>query len=430
MTTDLINTTEVRRQRAIEITGQAPQAAVTMQLDKLRDEGILVDLHITGTNMFQKTPNWLELGIAEFAGDKRADQFTKGSKFLFPDDRIKAVKSIESRLRQNLEKYSYDVTGIRPYRWLPYTAYAAWRKKHDEIVADGEMLKHDLIDHRDRFVGEVAATYATIAEDAWISVTSGIDGDGSRWQRYAFVRLTTKNGTVIAMDHDQFVDYIITQTVSDIPTVEEIEARLRFDYTTAQVYGDEDVAAEKARTAAIYEQAAANREQLNLAREYQRTENAMLEEAARKQAWDNQAAQREREDKIAAMRQAEYDHHREQLRETISPFAEVYRAAVSQFIDHAREILESVQKNGYVRGKVAERGRGLLDLYQLMVLPGMGDERLETYLRELKDLLPAASETRSPEAIANKLRDIIALEADAAAAIQTPPTGFSFIDLE
>ena len=42
---------------------------------------------------------------------------------------------------------------------------------------------------------------------------------------------------------------------------------------------------------------------------------------------------------------------------------------LGQFIDHAKEILESVKKNNHVRGKVAERGRVLLDLYRLMVLP-------------------------------------------------------------
>jgi hypothetical protein len=422
-------TTETRRQRAIEITGINPQAAVNMQLDKLRQEGILVDLNISGTNMFQRTPNWLELGIAEFAGDKRAEQFSKGQKFVFPEDRIKALKSIESRLRQNLINYSYDVTGIRPYRWLPYTAYAAWREKHDKIVADGELLKHDLIDHRDRYVDEIALVYTTIAEEAWAGVTGGIDQGGNRVQLYDYVRLTDKRGNILSLDHDAFIDYVVRSTVETIPTAADIEARLKFDYVTAMVYGDEDVAADQARAEAIRLQVSAEREQLDLAREYQRTENSMLQERARAEAWNIQTAQREREEKIAAMRQAEYDHHRQQLQETISPFAEVYRAAVAQFVDHAREILESVQKNGYVRGKVAERGRGLLDLYQLMVLPGMGDQKLETYLRELKALLPAASEGRSPEDIANKLRDIIALEAEAAENVQSV-TGFSFIDLE
>ena len=187
-------------------------------------------------------------------------------------------------------------------------------------------------------------------------------------------------------------------------------------------------AAEQARADSIRLQTLAEREQLNLARQYQQTENAMLLERARKEAWNNQQEQTEREAKLSAMREAEMEHHREQLKETISPFAEVYRAAISQFIDHARDILESVKKNGYVRGKVAERGRGLFDLYEMLVLPGMGDDRLQTYLRELKAMLPADAESRSPEQIADKLREIIDLESQAEQAITTVST-FDFIDL-
>jgi len=140
------------------------------------------------------------------------------------------------------------------------------------------------------------------------------------------------------------------------------------------------------------------------------------------------AIEAERFAKIEAMRQAEYEHHVRQLKETISPFAEVYRQAIGQFIDHAKEILESVKKNNHVRGKVAERGRGLLDLYKLMVLPGMGDDRMEAYLSELKSLLPADAESRNPDEIAAKLKDIIALEAEASETIQAGPSVFSYLE--
>ena len=419
---------DTRRARVIAVTGEAPTNTVTLQLNQLKENGILVDLHVTGTGIFQKTPNWLELGIAEWTGDdRRADQFSKGQKYLFPEEKVKAVKSIESRLRQNLQFYSFDVTGIKPYRWLPYTAYQAWREKHDQIVAQGNALRDDLVVNRDHYVDQIAEVYTQIAEKAWVSVTSGTE-NGRRIQRYEYVSLTDKTGKAQTLDHEAFISYIVSSTVAEVPTAAEIDARLRFDYTTALVSGLDDLAAEQARADSIRLQTLAEREQLNLARQYQQTENAMLLERARKEAWNNQQEQTEREAKLSAMREAEMEHHREQLKETISPFAEVYRAAISQFIDHARDILESVKKNGYVRGKVAERGRGLFDLYEMLVLPGMGDDRLQTYLRELKAMLPADAESRSPEQIADKLREIIDLESQAEQAITTVST-FDFIDL-
>lgn len=424
-----------RRQQAVAITGQNPQTAIKLQLDFMRENGVLVDLNIQGTGMFQKMPSWVELGIADWTqDDERVRQFTRGSKFLYPEEKVRALKSVEIRLRQNLDKYSREVTGFKPYRWVAYTAYQDWRERHDRIVADGEAVKADLIANRDRFVDQVAETYTQVAESAWIAATSGEDASGRRIQLYSYVQVIDKTThKPSALDHEQFVSYVVERTVAQIPTAEEIASRLKFDYTTALVYGEQDIAADLAAAEAV-------RQQLDLSRQVRRAEvlkadleNQQLAEKVRAEAWETQSRQRaaeaEREAKLAAMRQAEYEHHRQQLQETISPFAEVYRQAVSQFVDHAREILESLTKNkGQIRGKVAERGRGLLDLYQLMVIPGMGDERLENYLRELKSLLPADVEARNPEQISDKLKEIIRLEAEISDSIQAGPTTFEFVE--
>lgn len=60
-----------RKDKAIEVIGTEPHTAIKMQFDRLQQDGILVDLNISGTGMFQRTPDWTELGIPEFTGDKR-----------------------------------------------------------------------------------------------------------------------------------------------------------------------------------------------------------------------------------------------------------------------------------------------------------------------------------------------------------------------
>lgn len=427
-----INLTDSRRQMAVEVTGQQPQAAIKLQLDFLRQNGILVDLSITGSGMFQKTPNWVELGIADWAEDERVKQFTRGSKYLYPEQKIRDIKSIESRLRQNLDRHSREVTGFKPYRWIPYTAYQAWRDKHDAIVADGEALKADLIANRNQYVDEIAAIYAEVAESAWVAATSG-EMDGRRVQIYQYVQVFDKRAhKQRALDHEEFLSFIVETTIAQIPTVEDIQEKLRWDYTTALVYGEQDAAADQARAEAIREQIDLARQLSQAEAEKAKLENQRLAEQVRAEAWAIQQRQQaiaaEREAKIAAMRQAEYEHNVQQLKETISPFAEIYRAAISQFVDHAREMLESVRKNNHVRGKVAERGRGLLDLYQLMVLPGLGSEKMEVYLRELREMLPKETEKRSPDEIAAKLEEIIALEAEIADDLNAGPSVFSFLE--
>ncbi len=414
-----------RKQQALQITGQMPVRSVKMELSFLRTQGILVDLNITGTGMFQKTPNWVELGIPDFASDRRATQFTKGAKYLYPEEKVRAIKSFESRLRQNLDKYSYEVTGFKPFRWLPYTAYQSWRAKHDEIInAANDFIQKELIACHDECMNYIAAAYTEIAEAAWLSATTGETDRGRRTQKYQHIILWDKNKREsLQLDHEGFVSYIVAQALSQVPTPEQITNKLRFDYTTALVYGEEDAAADEAAAANI-------RAQIEFEREKADLENQMLREQARKQAWDNQQDQLRQEELLEAMRQAEYDHHRQQLQETVSPFVEVYRQAIVQFIDHAKDILESIQKNKHIRGKVAERGRGLLDIYNLLVIPGMGDDRMMKYLKELRDLIGTEnSGARSAEAVTAKLQDIIALEAEIAADLVTAPTTFSFIEV-
>lgn len=414
-----------RQQQALEITGVAPTRTVKMELSFLRTQGILIDLDITGTGMFSKAPNWVELGIQEFNSDPRTKQFTKGTKCLTVPEKVAKIKSFESRLRQNLDKHTYDVTGFKPFRWLPYTAYQAWRTKHDSIVAEANTyIMEQMVDKHDENVDYVVSEFTQIADAAWLSATTGETSKGRRTQKYSHIILWDKTQAKnLTLDHDAFVDYIVSQALSQVPTPDQILNKLRFDYTTALVYGEEDVASDEAAAANIRAQVAFDRERSNL-------ENELMREQVRKQAWDNQAEQMEREAKLEAMRQAEYAHHRQQLQETISPFAEVYRQAISQFIDHAKDILESVQKNKHIRGKVAERGRGLLDIYNLMVIPGMGDDRMMQYLKDLRGLIGEENtDARSSEAITAKLQEIIDLEAAVASDMQTAPSTFKYLDI-
>ena len=393
-----------RQSQAFQVTGVMPEKTVQFQLSVLRKEGILVDLHITGTGIFTKTTRWAELGIPDFADDRRVTQFTKGTKYLYPERKVAKLKSFESRARHNLEKNSYEVTGIKPYRWLPYTAYPTWREKHDQIVAEAnEYIQTELIDCHDACVDEIASNYSEIAEAAWLSLTTGESESGRRVVRYTRVIIHDRDTDQdMTLGRDEFVDYIVKSAVAQIPTVEEIEQKLKFDYTTALFYGDQDVAEDEAAAANIRAQIAFDRERASL-------EAESLRETVRKQAWDNQLDQQKKQEALEAMRQAEYEHHREQLKNTVSPFVEVYQAAMSQFADHARDMLESIKKNGHVRGKVKERGRGLLDIYNLMVLPGMGDDRMMQYLTDLRALLGNTEDT-STDQITAKLNDIVALE--------------------
>ena len=332
--------------------------------------------------MFSRTLTWVETGIADWSDDQRVSQYTKGSKLLGPQDKIKSIKSIEVSLRNNLEKYTFRVTGFSPYRWLPFTAYSEWRERHDVLVAKLAEVKRWLVDNRETWYDQLAVEFTNIAESVWTSLTAGKNTKDRTTQVYKFVRVNV-DGTMQDLDHEKFVSYFVSNTMRQVPTAGQIEQKLGADYVTALVYGSQDIEEDAAAAQGI-------RENVRLLRQRNEMENSIVEERMRKEAWLNQQDQAEREVKLQAMYDMEAAHARKQLTELASPFEEVFNTMRQQFAEDAADMLESVKKNGFVRGKVKERGRGLIEMYDLMAIHDDGDLRRK--LVELKSMLGPASE--------------------------------------
>ena len=411
--TDLPETNQ-RKQHVALVTGrQANQVtSVRIQLDVLRKQGLLIDLNISGTGMFTKTASFDEVGFAQdSAKDARYEWIKPGVKYVIPEAPIKKLKSVESRMRQALDKYTRDVKGFYPFRWLPFTAHEKWLELWNQLQDDFYAIKAEIISNRDNYVDQIAEEYARVGISAWQSIKA---------QGYKWAIIDGKK-----MDSETFVDYIVEKAVALVPTVEAIEEKLQADYVTALVYGDEDVARDEINAAAI-------REQLNLSRELNQIEVSRASEQARAEAWQIQAAQREREIKIEAMLQAEAEHARAQLQSVVSPFAEIFGALRSQMAKDASDILASIKKSGFVRGKVAERGRGLLEMFDLMATHD--DRELREKLIALRSQLgpvgtKQTDDSRDVETIAQTLSEIMQLEKQAARDLAAGPSRFSALDV-
>lgn len=403
-----------RKKEVAQLAGRSENQilSVQVQLDILRKQGLLIDLNISGTGMFTKTASFDEVGFAQDSSkDARYDWIKPGVKFVIPEAPVKKLKSVESRMRQALDKYTRGVTGFYPYRWLPFTAHPTWLETWSQLSADFYSIKAEIISNRDTYVDQVAEEYARVAISAWMSIKA---------QGYKWAVIDGKK-----MDQDTFVSYITEKAVALVPSAREIEDKLNADYVTALVYGEQDTALDAARAAQI-------REQLDLNRELNAIEVSRAAEQARAEAWAIQAAQREREARIEAMIKAEADHAREQLQSVMSPFAEIFGALRSQMASDASEILASIKKNGFVRGKVAERGRGLLEMFDLMCTHD--DKELRAKLISLRSQLgPAgtkqADESRDVQAITETLSEIMELSRTATADLVAGPGRFSALDV-
>ena len=98
----------------------------------------------------------------------------------------------------------------------------------------------------------------------------------------------------------------------------------------------------------------------------------------------------------------------------------------------AAEMLDSVRKNGFVRGKVAERGKGLLELFDLLAV--QDDRELRARLVALRNIIgpvgqertDATPERSTPEVVST-LEQILELEHQTVEHLTSAPSRFSMV---
>ena len=112
----------------------------------------------------------------------------------------------------NLTDYPYDVTGFRPYRWLPFTAYDAWIEKWNDCKAELEWVKSDILANYDRYVNELAAGFEAVAHASWKSIIA---------QGYDWAIIDGK-----PLQEDEFVEYVVANALAKMPSKAKIETEL------------------------------------------------------------------------------------------------------------------------------------------------------------------------------------------------------------
>jgi hypothetical protein len=75
---------------------------------------------------------------------------------------------------------------------------------------------------------------------------------------------------------------------------------------------------------------------------------------------------------IAAMREAELEHARKRISETVQPIDLIVNEMRARLLEIVQGMKKSVEANGFLRGKIATQAEGLLEWYQMM---SIGDEK-------------------------------------------------------
>lgn len=372
---DQASRTDERLAAAKQVTGAAHVSRVNIDLHTLLELGLLVDVSFHGEARFQGRATWAELGIPQ--GDVRQERLTPGAKYLLPRAYIRRVRSLATRFRQSLDKYTFTLEGFRPYKWLPFTAYEEWQAEWHDLQALLETLRQEIVDHRDEFVDMIAEEWAEIAAEAWEAIAARRDeGNG-----FAVITPYGAFDTLAT-----FTDHVVNRATARFPTVKEIETCLYADYRTAVLITGADVEEEGARRDVAHAQRQAEWAEVRTLEAQERATRQQMELDER--AASDQARHREEEHrtKLEAMRQAELEHAREQLARMRSPLEEVFSQFRARIYKDVQDITASIRRNGSVRGKVAQRAGSLLDVYRLLG-SATGDEALENALQTLRTVL-------------------------------------------
>ena len=353
-----------------------------LQLREMRENGLLLDMDVHGISMAQCKVTFAELGIG--AADVRTSRMRTGHKDLFPEN-SKKLRSLEARARANLTAHSFRIAQFGGWSWMPWTAYDEFKAKHDEIVADLEEAKAEILARYDEVYEENLAYFQMVADKAWCAHLSGYGPDEE-------VMVLIHKGPVFARkDKELFVDYIVQQALSKMPLREEIVNGIRIAYRTSILYGEAELLEEEAV-------------------------KAQAEKAEAQTVLSSQAA------KIEAIKQAELEHARAQLSQMGSPLTAALDQLQASIYDAPTQLLEGLQKNDGFKGRASEKAAGLLSYWKKLNGGLLQDKELEAVLGTLDGQVRAygrqAQDTRDVGQIIATLNQVAALSSEEARKIR------------
>lgn len=399
-----------RRQEIADLaevsTGQV--RLFSYELSVLRNRGLLVALNIEGTGMFERKAEFNEYGMGD--DDIRKGRLKPGRKLILPvDANTKAFNSIAATLRNLLKKYSNNIPGFYPYKFVPFEAFRAkFKPKFEECKVLWDCEIERVVENLDGYRDIIAAQAAQEAAKAWESLDGLTIGDAE-------------------IDYEEYIDYCVARDTADIPTEEDIREKLSLDYYVAMVYGAADVARDQLEAQDMETRARMAKENLTL-------ENQMMAEAVRTKAARNQIEEDTLRAKREAIVAAEAEHIRKQLVEKGSPFDQIVRDARERAANSAAEILKSIKSNSFLHGKVAEKGKGLKEYFELMATHE--DAYLMDMLKRLDTQIGKIStdkknqEPRDTAAITETLEEIMKLAKAEFQTLMTDEGYFAAIEVD
>jgi hypothetical protein len=373
--TSEVTTTE-RGEKVSGLTGQTAKA-VNIDVSRMLNEGLLIDIDLHGFSMLRVGVDWKELGISP--EDRRRARITKGKKMIADPKYVRKLKSLEVRLRQSLDRYSYDLTGFRPWRWLPFSAYDTWKEEWNQLLDDLHDFKMELVAALPEIKKENETYFKRVARKAWQSYNTKDDD----------AVIKTPEGDFF-VGYEDFESSIVEGALGKVPTKELILYGIQADYRTGYLIAPPEVSKMRAEAERAEAEAQAqwleNEERVAKIKAEEAEAQMKMNELERREMAERAAVR----DRIDEIRKEELEKARREIQEGLSPMREAMLKFRSQMYEDVVSIAESLEKNGTLVGRVSGKAKSLKETYEL--LAGFtGDDDLEAALEQLDHALGTPS---------------------------------------
>jgi hypothetical protein len=413
--TEAPRTTRLKQHAANYGQDVAQIALLRMQhLDELLNEGCLVDIYVGGISALSATPSWRELGIPE--KDRRAKKYTRGRKYLVPDELRKPIQSAETQARYHLAAHSATVEGFAPWAWVSYKSYwgvceideqtgmpilpADWSPKSNAKIgwrARQMVIEERFTEYKRRLMVNHPMIRLDIRLDYAITALEALSAYSAR----------AKLPDDIELQDDVLFDQAMAKDFAEAEQIDALDRYCPLDHLRRRWLGDHNATKGQLEEQADYElrrygvrhylAALDNSGQRFVARIVQRALKAlpsietmqstltlsyrsgMLEDrrSVEQSLLHAKELELEREQvsadiyRLQAMKRAEYDKAKEQLSELTSPILAVIKQFEAKLFKKVTEMLEGYTEHGFFHGKQITAAQELRALFDLLPTTAM-----------------------------------------------------------
>lgn len=357
-------------------------AQVRVDFQALQRDGALLQIHCFGLSAIERKATNAERGIAD--DDPRANRLSAGRIKTIPGRFAKQLVSVRESARSSLDRASFDVTGFRPWRYVPVRAFENWLETQQSYEQRFDALKLECAEAMDEFVVNEVGRCQELAGKAWLALWANAE------KRGRYYEVTVDGVTYLRNDsqRQEFVERMTEHALSKIPSRNDIMDSMRLYWSVGNVSLWSSVEQERANhEAALAETREARARQAVAHREAHEAELAIR----------NATAEHE------TMRQVLAERIREQLTHIPDPGVEIVEQLRRRTGDAARSVSESLSAKGRLYRGTRAALDGMVDRFDLL---NHGDDELEQAIAELRQKLSVGNDGYDYEGMARALANI------------------------